>query len=118
MNKLFINVPALVQTDVYPSYEFETIEELLESGNIDSYLTKGEHLELARDMLMSVSENKLRWWVIGRLKTTTGIDLPEWKSYHRVRFDDGRIEIRSDVVLSSGEWVQFSDGSRATNLWG
>ena len=118
MNKLFIHIPTFVETDVYPSYEFETIEQLLGSGNIDRYLTEGEHLELSRDTLMSVSEDKLRWWVIGRLKTTEGIDLPEWKSYHRVKFDDGRIEIRGDVVMSSGNWVEFADGSRATNLWG
>lgn len=36
MNKLFIHVPTFVETDVYPSYEFETIEQLLESGNIDT----------------------------------------------------------------------------------
>jgi hypothetical protein len=80
MNKLFINVPAFVQTDTYPTYEFETIEDLVQSGNIDAYLKNDNHLELSGNLLMSVSEDQKYWWVIGRVASTEGISLPTWKA--------------------------------------
>lgn len=82
-NKLFIHVPAFVQTDSYPFYEFNTIEEFVASGKIDRYLPDGYHLEISGDNLMSVSEDKLKLYVIGRLKTTEGISLPQWKAEYK-----------------------------------
>jgi hypothetical protein len=82
-NKLFIHVPPFVQTDHYPVYEFSTIEELAASGNIDSYLSNGQHLELAGNKLMSVSQDKFTWYVIGRVKFTEGISLPKWKAEYK-----------------------------------
>ena len=82
-NKLFIHVPSFVQTDRYPVYEFDTIEELAASGNIDNYLSNGQHLELAGNNLMSVSQDKLKWYVVGKVKTTEGIDLPQWKAEYK-----------------------------------
>ena len=83
INKLFIHVPAFVQTDQYPVYEFNTIEELVASGKIDRYLPDGYHLELSGNNLMSVSEDKLKWYVVGRLKFTSGVYLPKWKEVYK-----------------------------------
>lgn len=116
MNKLFVHVPTFVETDKYPTYEFDSVEELLQLKYVKRFIDSGDHLEIHGRTLMSVSESKLKWWVIGHLKSTQGIDLPKWKAFHKVKFEDGRVEIRDDVVLSSGDWVQFADGSRATNL--
>lgn len=79
MNKLFIHIPAFVQTDTYPVYEFETQEELLAMECLEYYITgRSDHFEMADDMLMAVSKDKSYWWVVGRIQKPSEMKLPKW----------------------------------------
>ncbi len=122
MNKFKQHIPNFVDTrgTVIPDYEFETTDELLDLVVVKQYIgEKFNHFALSDNWLMIIEDDGFKWWVIGSVKDTKDLDIPQWKgTKFRARMSDGTEKVLGyeEVSSSCGDILTLKDGTVATNL--
>jgi hypothetical protein len=120
VNSFRQHIPAFVETDRPVSVmPFETTEQLLALDVVRRHIgPTHSHFAMSDNCLMEISDEGLRWWVVGFIEKPDAVDLPRWKGWrHLARLADGReVIIEPDdtnpVVSSCGGELTRRDGSR------
>ena len=123
MNEFTQHIPAFVDVgrEPPPSFEFDTLDELLSNEVVKRY-GKGKdfsHFALSDNYLMEISDSGFHWWVVGYIKNPDDIDLPKWEGWkYRAELSNGKKVILNgdEVVSSCGGELTLRDGTKARNL--
>lgn len=121
MNGFKQHIPNFVDVSKNPEWhDFETINQLLALEVVQRY-GKGDkfsHFALSDNRLMEVSDNGLRWRVVGYIKDPDAVDFPQWEGWkYRAEMPDGTIKTLTDEVVSScGGILELADGTTARDM--
>ena len=124
MNKFTQHVPNCVDIDRdrWVSFEFETLEELVNHPFVKRFSSPKKpdfsHFAIHNTYLMAIYDDGFKWWVLGSVATSEGLDLPKWQGWKfRALLDEQEIVLSGkDVVSSCGDRLELRDGRVATNL--
>ena len=123
MNKFKQYIPAFIDTrgDDNIEYEFKTTKDLLSiipvklHSNSDNF----SHFAMSGNSLMAIYDEGFEHWVVGYIKSTNGIDIPEWEGWKfraELRSGEKTILKGDEVISSCGNLLTLKDGSKAKNL--
>jgi hypothetical protein len=122
MNTFRQHIPAFVDCgeDSPPLHEFETTADLLALEVVKRYSqNKGfSHFALNDNLLMEISDEGFRWWVVGRVSDPSSVSLPEWDGpkYMAKLADSTKTILSKEVVSSCGDVLTLRNGSKARNI--
>ena len=123
MNRFVQHVPSFVYTDEKPlTGEFESTKDLLSLDVVKRYGNSDDfsHFAIGDNCLMEISDDGFKWWVVGYIKNPDDVDLPQWDGgKYRAELPSGKmVTLGQEVVMSCGNVLTLSDGSKAINLKG
>lgn len=116
-NMFYIHVPNFVQLERKPDpIPFSTLEELLDIQRVKDFNPTKDvnHLRLSKNYLMFIDNDRLIWYVIGRiLHSIEGIAQWEGPKF-KVRNEDGTMNILTidEVVSSCGDELTLRTGGK------
>ena len=118
MNNIMQHIPSFVDVDPAASIEFETTKDLLKLPMVKQYEKEGSLFAINTNHLMVINDNGFSWWVIGRIKDISNVDLPQWSGWKfKAESKDGTKTILSHEVVSvCGDILTLVDGSEAKKL--
>ena len=120
VNKFIQHIPGFIGGIEPERNDFETTEDLLKLEAVRRY-GRGKdfsHFALSDDLLMEISDEGLRWWVVGSIEKPEEVDLPKWDGgRYKAEYPDGTIKILTDEVYSScGDKLTLRDGTEVKRI--
>lgn len=115
------HIPAFVEIDgPQPECEFSNTDDLLALEVVQRY-GKGvdfSHFAMHGNLLMEISDDGFKWWVVGSVSDPSAVDLPKWEGWKfRAELPDGsRVVLSSEVSSVCGDVLTLRNGTVARVL--
>ena len=120
MNEFTQHIPDFVDVlERPPAIFFETTEDLLGLEVVKRYGNERDfsHFAISGNVLMEISDEGFKHWVVGYIKKPDLVNLPVWGGWRfRAELPNGKkVTLGREVVSSCGDILTLEDGSKARN---